>query len=115
MGSCFGDSQLVKLLSGEGSSSSEEDAAGGSSQVEVLETYDNIGPIIDMCVVPSERNNQSQVVTCSGAYKDGSLRVIKSGIGIREQVGMLEATLQYPCTEPYICINDVYAAYEGLC
>lgn len=27
---------------------------------------------------------QSQLVTCSGAYKDGSLRIIRSGIGIHE-------------------------------
>lgn len=83
IGSCFGDSQLVKLLSNDTSSNSNVES---NQLVEVLETYDNIGPIIDMCVVPSERHNQSQVVTCSGAYKDGSLRVIKSGIGIREQV-----------------------------
>ena len=95
VGSCFGDSQLVKLLpSGNGGQGDEnigddrQDAEHEREhkQVEVLETYDNIGPILDMCVVPSERLRQSQVVTCSGAYKDGSLRVIKSGIGIREQV-----------------------------
>jgi DNA damage-binding protein 1 len=97
VGSCFGDSQLVRLLPS-GSASTEEKAAeatesssssssSSSQQVEVLETHENIGPILDMCVVPSERPGQSQVVTCSGAYKDGSLRVIKSGIGIREQVG----------------------------
>ena len=27
-----------------------------------------------------------QVVTCSGAGKDGSLRVVRSGVGIEEQV-----------------------------
>ncbi|RZS03823.1 hypothetical protein BHM03_00034050, partial [Ensete ventricosum] len=28
---------------------------------------------------------QGQVVTCSGAYKDGSLRIVRNGIGINEQ------------------------------
>jgi DNA damage-binding protein 1 len=89
VGSCFGDSQLVKLLSDELEGASDiEESSKSSQHLEVLETFDNIGPIIDMCVVPSERHNQSQVVTCSGAYKDGSLRVIKSGIGIREQVSI---------------------------
>ena len=86
IGSVFGDSQLVKLATYSDSSGAQSQNAGDQDQVEVLETYDNIGPIIDMCVVPSERHNQSQVVTCSGGYKDGSLRIIKSGIGIREQV-----------------------------
>jgi DNA damage-binding protein 1 len=32
-----------------------------------------------------DRQGQGQIVTCSGAYKDGSLRVIRNGIGINEQ------------------------------
>jgi DNA damage-binding protein 1 len=54
--------------------------------VEVLERYVNLGPIVDFCVVDLERQGQGQVVTCSGAYKDGSLRVVRNGIGINEQV-----------------------------
>lgn len=37
-------------------------------------------------MVDLERQGQGQVVTCSGAYKDGSLRVVRNGIGINEQV-----------------------------
>ena len=37
---------------------------------------------------------QCQVVTCSGAFKDGSLRVIRSGIGIKEQVAMDQAGIK---------------------
>ena len=77
VGSTFGDSQLIKLTN-------TPDENGNS--VEVLDTYMNIGPILDMCVVASERQGQCQVVTCSGSFKDGSLRVIRSGIGIHEQV-----------------------------
>jgi hypothetical protein len=60
------------------------DAKG--SYVEVLERYVNLGPIVDFCVVDLERQGQGQVVTCSGAYKDGSLRIVRNGIGINEQV-----------------------------
>ena len=32
-----------------------------------------------------ERNGQGAMLTCSGAYKDGSLRVVRNGIGVREE------------------------------
>eukprot|EP01038_Epipyxis_sp_PR26KG_P006417 gene6417-8834_t len=80
IGSSFGDSQLVKLLP-------MKDDRG--SNIEVLETYTNIGPILDMCYVDSEKQGgRSQLVTCSGAYKDSTLRVIRSGIGIAEQASI---------------------------
>jgi DNA damage-binding protein 1 len=68
--------QLIKL-------NSQADAKG--SYVEVLESFVNLGPIVDLCVVDLERQGQGQVVTCSGAFKDGSLRIIRNGIGINEQ------------------------------
>lgn len=74
-----GDSQLIKLLEAQDNS---------GSHLEILQAYMNIGPIVDMCVVASERQGQSQVITCSGAHKDGSLRVIRSGIGIEEQAAL---------------------------
>lgn len=54
--------------------------------VEVLERYVNLGPIVDFCVVDLEKQGQGQLVTCSGAYKDGSLRVVCNGRGINERV-----------------------------
>ncbi|XVF00511.1 hypothetical protein REPUB_Repub04eG0007500 [Reevesia pubescens] len=79
IGSSYGDSQLIKL-------NLQPDARG--SYVEVLEKYVNLGPIIDFCVVDLERQGQGQVVTCSGAYKDGSLRIVRNGIGINEQASV---------------------------
>ncbi|KAL6500624.1 DNA damage-binding protein 1a [Orobanche hederae] len=79
VGSSYGDSQLVKL-------NLHPDAKG--SYVEVLERYVNLGPIVDFCVVDLERQGQGQVVTCSGAYKDGSLRIVRNGIGINEQASV---------------------------
>jgi len=76
IGSSFGDSQLIKLHA-------EVDETG--SNVEVLETFPNLGPIQDFCVVDFERQGQGHVVTCSGTIKDGSLRVVRNGIGINEQ------------------------------
>lgn len=72
--------QLIKL-------NLQPDAKG--SYVEALERYVNLGPIVDFCVVDLERQGQGQVVTCSGAFKDGSLRIVRNGIGINEQVWRL--------------------------
>ncbi|EFJ23079.1 hypothetical protein SELMODRAFT_151061 [Selaginella moellendorffii] len=76
VGSSYGDSQLIKL-------NAQVDSR--NSYVEVLESFVNLGPIVDLCVVDLERQGQGQVVTCSGAYKDGSLRIVRNGIGINEQ------------------------------
>lgn len=72
IGSRLGDSQLIRLVT----------PPAGGSYIVVLETYSNIGPIRDMIMVESD--GQPQLVTCSGAEKDGSLRVIRNGIGIDE-------------------------------
>lgn len=80
VGSIFGDSQLIKLHP-------QKDQDG--SNVEVLAVHANIGPIKDMCLVDNDKQGgQRQLVTCSGAYKDGSLRVIRSGIGLQEQASL---------------------------
>lgn len=79
VGSCLGDSQLIKLH-----------APGEHSEtLEVLQTFTNIGPITDLCLVDNDKNgSQRQLVTCSGAYKDGSLRVIRCGISLHEQASL---------------------------
>ena len=61
---------------------SEPDENG--SYVTIVDTFTNLGPIMDMVVVDLERQGQGQLVTCSGAFKEGSLRIIRNGIGIHE-------------------------------
>ena len=53
----------------------EADNDGG--YVTVVDSFTNLGPIVDMAVVDLERQDQGQLVTCSGAFKDGSLRIIR--------------------------------------
>ncbi|KAI8896806.1 CPSF A subunit region-domain-containing protein [Globomyces pollinis-pini] len=72
VGSHFGDSQLIKLSSGR----------DNSKPIIVKETFPNLAPITDFCVVDIEKEGQGQIVACSGAYQDGSLRIIRNGIGI---------------------------------
>jgi DNA damage-binding protein 1 len=79
VGSRLGDSQLVKL-------NVEVNEQG--SYIHVMESFTNLGPVVDMCVVDLERQGQGQLVTCSGAYKEGSLRIIRNGIGIHEHASI---------------------------
>jgi len=85
IGSTLGDSQLIQLPAS--SSQDHHNNITDIPQIEILDRYTNIGPILDMVIVNNEQSGgQKQLVTCSGAYKDGTLRVIRSGIGIHEQV-----------------------------
>ncbi len=60
VGSMFGDSQLVKI--------SPERAADGGC-LSMLSTEQNIGPVVDFCLVDSEQHGYSHFVSCSGAFK----------------------------------------------
>ncbi|XP_035782512.1 DNA damage-binding protein 1-like [Anopheles albimanus] len=75
IGSRHGDSQLVKL---------NTSAGENGAYVMLMETFTNLAPILDMCVVDLERQGQGQMITCSGSFKEGSLRIIRNGIGIQE-------------------------------
>lgn len=79
IGSHYGDSQLLKLT---------DQFNIGEEYLEVIATYTNLAPITDFCVV-DQQQQQQQIVTCSGGYKDGSIRIIRNGIGI-EQVTSIE-------------------------
>ncbi|CAG0890331.1 unnamed protein product [Darwinula stevensoni] len=79
VGSRLGDSQLVKL---------NEEPDENGSHVTMLESFLNLGPIVDMVVVDLERQGQGQLVTCSGAYQEGSLKIIRNGIGIQEHANV---------------------------
>eukprot|EP00891_Asterochloris_glomerata_P001303 jgi/Astpho2/1303/fgenesh1_pm.00024_%23_4_t len=82
VGSQFGDSQLIRLHP------QAPNPTEPTNFVEVLERWTNLGPIVDMAVVDLERQGQGQVVTCSGAAQDGSLRIVRNGIGMIEQASV---------------------------
>ena len=88
VGSKLGDSALVKLAE-------RRDARTGS-YLEPIEQYASLAPITHMCVVgggdgagrgagAGSAPHGCEVVTCSGAGRDGSLRVVRNGIGVNEQ------------------------------
>jgi len=56
----FGDSQFIKFLL-----TSNKSAIEGS-QIRVLKTYTNLGPIVNMCMADTEQQGQDDIFTCSG-------------------------------------------------
>ncbi|KAJ3145216.1 DNA damage-binding protein 1a [Geranomyces michiganensis] len=80
LGSHFGDSQLLRLKSM---------ADDEGNMFELRMEFENLAPIVDFCVVDIDKQGQDQVVAACGGSKDGSLRVIRNGIGI-EVLGTLD-------------------------
>ncbi|KAJ5431508.1 hypothetical protein N7445_009240 [Penicillium cf. griseofulvum] len=84
VGSHHGDSQVLRL---------------DGSSFEVIQTLSNIAPILDFTIMDlGNRMNESQthefssgqarIVTGSGAFDDGTLRSVRSGVGM-EELGVL--------------------------
>nr|OQO29403.1 hypothetical protein B0A51_02221 [Rachicladosporium sp. CCFEE 5018] len=80
VGSNQGDSQIIQIQ---------------PQGLEVLQTFSNIGPILDFTVmdmgnrsanelVNEFSSGQARIVTGSGAFKDGSLRSVRSGVGLQD-------------------------------
>jgi DNA damage-binding protein 1 len=114
VGSSFGNSQLVKILDDPievgtvnggllaGDANTTGDPLADTTFVEVLEEYDNLGPIVDFDLRPCSDDNhdvdspskvggkyrQSLVVTCSGVAKDGTVRLVRNGVGMREHASV---------------------------
>ncbi|KAH6632320.1 mono-functional DNA-alkylating methyl methanesulfonate N-term-domain-containing protein [Chaetomium tenue] len=85
----YGDSQLFRL------DFQNEDVP----PIQLVQTLANIGPILDFAIMDMGRGDEGQqgneyssgqarIVTCSGVHKDGSLRSVRSGVGL-EDVGIL--------------------------
>ncbi|KAK5730722.1 hypothetical protein LTR15_000660 [Elasticomyces elasticus] len=84
VGSHQGDSQVIQIREG---------------GFDVVQTFPNIAPILDFtvmdmgnrsadAVVNEFSSGQARIVTGSGAYKDGSLRSVRSGVGL-DDVGSI--------------------------
>ncbi|KAG2392717.1 hypothetical protein C9374_011442 [Naegleria lovaniensis] len=84
IGSHYGDSQVIRIV--------DEVKEETNAYFEVFQTYPNIGPIVDFTFVDTEKQGQGQIVTCSGGFKDGTLRIIKNGIGIEELTTISDLT-----------------------
>ncbi len=81
VGSHQGDSQVIRLL---------------EKKIEVVQILPNIAPILDFTIMDMGNragesqssefsSGQARIVAGSGAFQDGSLRSIRSGVGLEEQ------------------------------
>ena len=81
IGSHQGDSQVVNIQSG---------------AVEIVQTISNIAPVLDFTIMDMGSRSgegqtnefstgQARIVTGSGIFGDGSLRSVRSGVGLEEQ------------------------------
>lgn len=84
VGSHQGDSQVIRI---------------GDRSIEIVQTFSNIAPILDFAIMDMGNRSdkgqtneyssgQARIVTGSGAYQDGSLRSVRSGVGL-EDLGLL--------------------------
>ncbi|KAH9881948.1 hypothetical protein J1614_001119 [Plenodomus biglobosus] len=84
VGSHQGDSQVIKIA---------------ERSMEIIQTFSNIAPILDFTIMDMGNRSgegqtneyssgQARIVTGSGAYQDGSLRSVRSGVGL-EDLGVL--------------------------
>ncbi|KAF2473956.1 uncharacterized protein BDR25DRAFT_257002 [Lindgomyces ingoldianus] len=84
VGSHQGDSQVIRIA---------------ERSMEVVQTFSNIAPILDFTIMDMGNRSgegqtneyssgQARIVTGSGAYQDGSLRSVRSGVGL-EDLGLL--------------------------
>ena len=84
VGSHQGDSQVIRITEG---------------SMDIVQTFSNIAPILDFTIMDMGNRSgegqtneyssgQARIVTGSGAYQDGSLRSVRSGVGL-EDLGVL--------------------------
>lgn len=83
IGSHYGDSQLVKLSSQD-------------PKCQIIQSFPNLAPILDFQSMDSiqkestqgqtslHSSGQARIVTASGGFRDGSLRSMKSGVGLED-------------------------------
>ena len=81
VGSHQGDSQIIKIV---------------EHGIDLIQTISNIAPILDFAIMDMGNRSgegqtneyssgQARLVTGSGAFQDGSLRSVRSGVGLEEQ------------------------------
>lgn len=105
IGSAFGDSQLcrVQLLQPAAAASGSGSGGGAGAVALELERFASLGPIVDFDLVSegggsaaaaaggrerAPHGGGSMLVAACGGYKEGSLRVVRAGIGIQEHASV---------------------------
>ncbi|KAA8497681.1 DNA damage-binding protein 1 [Porphyridium purpureum] len=115
VGSTASDSQLLRLT--------PDKHPETGNYFEVMESFTNLAPIVDFCIVDREKQGQSTIVTCSGIGTGGSLRVVRNGIsitevssaeaeGIKELFALRKAEADAKCSRLLVSFTTVSSVYE---
>lgn len=78
VGSGKGDSQLLRLRP------TVDILDTASPHLESIARFSNLGPIVDFAAVDLDRAGQCALVTASGIGRNGSLRYVRIGMGVRQ-------------------------------
>ncbi|CCM01903.1 uncharacterized protein FIBRA_03974 [Fibroporia radiculosa] len=82
---------------------------GKGKFVEVLDSYENIAPIMDAVMVDLDGSGQPQIIACSGGRNSGALKIIRTGADFQEQAvirGIENVTDIWPIRSHYEDIID---------
>ena len=105
VGSHYGDSQIICL--------SKTRLADGCF-VEIIDTFKSLAPIVDFSVVDLESIGQSSLIACSGAYKEGSLRVIRKGSNVQvDAMAYIELTVKdvFAIGSNILCLSSPFMTF----
>ncbi|KPV73328.1 uncharacterized protein RHOBADRAFT_55089 [Rhodotorula graminis WP1] len=85
LSSRFGDSQIIRLPSTDADAMHDDATPAPATELALVQSFSSLAPVLDFVVVgESSTSSSGYLVTCSGAYKTGSLRVVRSGVGVQE-------------------------------
>lgn len=82
----FTDSQLVAVSPSLFDPDGDTAMADSGDVLELTDSLTSLAPIHDFALLDADaaKTGVSEVVTCSGAYAGGSLRIVRQGVGFRE-------------------------------
>ena len=87
LGSTLGDHQLIQLHT-QPIEPAADAADAQPTYITTADTFPNLGAIVDMTVQQTDEYGGGQLITASGAWQCGSLRVVRSGVGVEEEASI---------------------------
>ena len=87
LGSTLGDHQLIQLHTQPIPTDTTDDTTQ-PTYITTADTFPNLGAIVDMTLQQTDEYGGGQLITASGAWQCGSLRIVRSGVGVEEEASI---------------------------
>ena len=87
LGSTLGDHQLIQLHT-EPVAPDVDSMDTQPTYITTADTFPNLGAIVDMTLQQTDEYGGGQLITASGAWQCGSLRIVRSGVGVEEEASI---------------------------